>query len=50
MSVKIKTGIVIGLERLCEITGHRWCNRLAGLSVKLDDKWKLGEWSVVEDE
>lgn len=45
-----KTGIVVGLETLCSITGHRWCNRLAGLSAKLDERWSLGEWKTAIDE
>jgi hypothetical protein len=46
----IKKKIVIGLESACELTGHRWCFKLAGLSVRLDRRWRTGLWREVEDE
>lgn len=47
MSMKIKTAIVVGLERLCEITGHHWCMTLARKSAELDDKWGTSAWTAV---
>jgi len=44
---RIKTGIVIGLETLCELTRHRWCNTLAGSSARLDERWGLGVWPSI---
>ena len=41
----IKTKIVVGLETLCELTRHRWCNTLAGSAARLDERWCLGVWS-----
>jgi hypothetical protein len=45
----IKKKIVIGLELACELTRHRWCFKLAGLSAKLDHRWKTGHWFEVKD-
>lgn len=45
----LKIKIVHGLESLCELTRHRWCHRLAVASFKLDKRWELSEWYVVDD-
>lgn len=45
----IKTKIVAVLETLCELTRHRWCNTLAGLSARLDERWSLGIWTKVTE-
>jgi hypothetical protein len=52
MTKYIKTKIVIGLESVCELTGHRWCNTIAGASVRLSDYWGLDVWppAATEDQ
>lgn len=46
----IKKKIVLGLDSACELTGHRWCLKLEGLSLKLDRRWKTGLWRGVKNE
>jgi hypothetical protein len=37
--------IVIALEWLCSVTGHRFGCRLATLSLDLDDRWGTQAWT-----
>jgi hypothetical protein len=49
MTKYIKTKIVIALESACDLTGHRWCNTLAGSSARLNDHWGLDVWPTVAE-
>lgn len=44
MKHKYKRKIVIGLETICGLTRHRWCNALTGLAIRLDKRWAVGVW------
>ena len=46
----IKKKIVIGLESVCELTGHRWCFKFADWSIKLDQRWETGMWREVKND
>lgn len=46
MILKTKKFIVISLEKACDLTRHKFCNKFAYASAILDTRWGTNVWKA----